>query len=147
MMKKIHIIWAVVAVVALGGGYFWGKAGAGNVRTAFSGAGAFGSSTRRFGGGGPNGETLAVGQISRVSSSSIMLQLANGNSEVVFYSTSTAVSEPTAVSASDLAAGSNVMVAGSQNSDGSFTANSIQVRPAGNGGFGGNATVPAGAAQ
>ena len=137
---KTHIIWAIIAVVALGGGYFWGKAAAAAARTSGF-AGAFnGSSTRAFarGGAGGTGTALTAGQITAMDSSSITLQLANGNSEVVFYSTSTTVSEQTTVSPSTLTVGTNVMVGGTTNSDGSVTAQSIQVRPAGaGGGFGG----------
>jgi hypothetical protein len=137
-MKKytVHIIWLVIALVALGGGYYWGNASATASRGSFTGAaGTFGSSTRRFAGaGGAAGGGLAVGQIMTIGSSSITLQLANGNSEVVFYSSSTPVSEPTTVPASELKVGTNVMVAGTTNSDGSVTAQTIQVRPAGTGG-------------
>jgi hypothetical protein len=128
---KVHIIWLVIALVALGGGFFWGKA----TTAASHGtlAGAYGSSTRRLAGGAAAGG-LAVGQITTMGSSSITLQLANGNSEVVFYTSSTPVSKPTTVSANTLSVGTNVMVAGTSNSDGSVTAQTIQVRPAAPGG-------------
>ena len=126
---KLHIVWAIVVVIALIGGFFWGKASVpAMTRGGFAGAGTFSSSTRsRFGGGAGGG--LTVGQITAVSPESITLQLANGNSEVVLYSSSTAVTQPTAVSAANLAVGTNVMVAGTSNSDGSVTATTIQVRP------------------
>jgi len=134
---KVHIIWALVAVIALIGGYFWGR---GTARPSFGNGnfpGAFNaSSSRRFAAGG--GQTLTAGSITAMDSSSITLQLPNGNSEIVFYSTSTMVSEPQTVPVSDLKVGSNVAVGGTTNSDGSLTATSIQVRPAGvQGGFGG----------
>lgn len=130
-MKKytVHIVWLVVALIALGGGYFWGKATVSSARGTF-GAGAFGSSTRRFAGGATSGG-FTIGQILSIDSSSITLQLANGNSEVVFYSTSTPVTEPTTVSPNALTIGTNVMVAGTSNSDGSLTAQTIQVRATG----------------
>lgn len=134
---KLHIVWAIVVVIALIGGFFWGKASApAATRGGFAGAGGtFSSSTRsRFGGGAGGG--LTIGQISAVTPESMTLQLANGNSEVVLYSSSTAVTEPTAVSAANLAVGTNVMVAGTSNSDGSVTATTIQVRPANMGGGG-----------
>ena len=138
-MKKytVHIIWAVIVLVALGGGFYWGKASSAVTRGSFAGTGAYGSSTRRFAGGAAGGG-IAVGQITSMDSTSITLQLANGNSEVVFFTTSTPVSEPTTVPVSSLKVGTNVMVAGTSNSDGSVTAQSIQVRPAGaGGGYGG----------
>ncbi len=128
---KIHIVWALVVIVAL-----VGKGIASTGRGTY--AGAFGSSTRsRAGGFGGGMGGLVTGEITAMDSSSITLQLPNGNSEVVFYTTSTPVSEPTTVSPSTLTTGTNVMVGGTANSDGSFSATSIQVRPAGSGGFGG----------
>ncbi|HUC01865.1 MAG TPA: DUF5666 domain-containing protein [Candidatus Paceibacterota bacterium] len=140
---KTHIIWAIIAIIALCGGYFWGRSSATAARGAGF-AGAFNaSSTRTFARGGAaagGGTALTVGQVTAMDSSSITLQLANGNSEVVFYSTSTAISEPTTVPASALKVGTTVMVTGAANSDGSVTAQNIQVRPAA-AGPGGNAPV------
>ena len=136
-MKKylVHIVWLVIAIVALGGGFFWGKASGAATRAAGF-AGAYSSSTRRAAGGAAGGG-LVTGTIATIGSSSITLQLANGNSEVVFYSTSTPVSEPTKVSVNTLKVGTTVMVGGTSNSDGSLTAQTIQVRPAGtSGGYG-----------
>ncbi len=150
-MKKYtaHIIWASIAIGALGGGYYWGNAGAvSSARSAYAGtSGAFGSSPRRLA-GGTSGGGLVAGQIMTVDPTSITLQLANGNSEVVFYSSSTPVTEPTAVSPSILKAGTDVMVGGTTNSDGSMTAQMIQVRTGGVGrGYGSGASAPAGAGQ
>ena len=139
---KTHIVWAVVAAAALVGGFFYGKSmavGAGS-RSGFA-AGAFSSSTRagfagRIGTGAGGAGGLTIGTITAMDSQSLTLQLPNGNSEVVFYSSSTSVSEPTIVSPSSLSSGTMVMVAGTQNSDGSVTAQTIQVRPAGAGGAG-----------
>ena len=145
-MKKylVHIVWLVIAIVALGGGFFWGKASGAATRAAAF-AGAYSSSTRRTAGGAAGGG-FVTGQIAVIGSSSITLQLANGNSEVVFYSTSTPVSEPTMVLVNTLKVGTTVMVAGTSNSDGSLTAQTIQVRPAGttSGGYGVGSGVSAG---
>jgi hypothetical protein len=147
IMKKytVHIVWLVIALVALGGGFYWGKASVAISQGGFAGgAGAYGSSTRRLA-GGTTGGGLVSGQIMTMDSSSITLQLANGNSQVVFYSSSTPVSEPTIVSVSKLTVGTNVMIGGTTNSDGSLTAQSIQVRAAGTG-AGGSRSASAGAA-
>ena len=137
-------MWLVIAIVALGGGFFWGKASGGASRAAGF-AGAYSSSTRRTVGGATSGG-LVIGAIATIDSSSITLQLANGNSEVVFYSTSTPVSEPTTVSAKTLKVGTTIMVGGTSNSDGSLTAQTIQVRPAGttSGGYGAGSGAAAG---
>lgn len=133
-MKKysVHIIWAVIVIVALVGGIFYGKS---SVPSGTASRGAYASSTRggfgRAAGGG-----FVSGQIISVDSSSIMVSLPNGSSQVVFYSNSTQVMKPTIVPASTLTAGTRVMIGGTANSDGSLTAQSIQVQT-GNGFAGG----------
>ena len=123
---KVHIIWAVIAVIALVGGIFYGKGSA--TSTASSARGLYARSTRsglgRAAGGG-----FVSGQIISVDANSMTVSLANGNSQVVFYSSSTQVMKPTIVSASTLAAGTRVMIGGTANSDGSLTAQSVQVQP------------------
>ncbi|HVN26657.1 MAG TPA: DUF5666 domain-containing protein [Candidatus Paceibacterota bacterium] len=135
-MKKI---WVVVIAVACAGVAFFGVTMYGKSMTATggrSGFGAFASSTRAFGRGtGTAGGGFAMGQIVAADAESITVQLPNGNSEVVFYSSSTQIEKPTLVSSSALTNGEQVVVTGSQNSDGSVTAQSIQVRPTNGGGF------------
>ena len=126
-MKKysVHIIWAIVVIVAFVGGMFYGKSGV----TSQTASRSYASSTRsgsasRAGGG------FVSGQIISVSGNSMTVSLANGNSQVVFYSSSTPITviKPTVVSASALTAGTRVMVTGTSNSDGSLTATSIQAQ-------------------
>jgi hypothetical protein len=141
---KAHIIWAIVAVIALIGGVLWGKTMA---PTATTGRGAFGlsSSTRGgFGGRTGSGGGFVAGQVSAIDPQSITLQLPNGNSENVYYSSSTQVVIPQTTSISSVQTGDMVMIGGTQNSDGSMTATTIQVRnggagggPGGTGGYGG----------
>jgi len=138
-MKKI---WVVVIAVACAGVFFYvgmvyGKSAASGTAARGNFAG-FASSTRGFGRtGGTAGATggVVAGQVIAVDADSVTVQLANGNSQVVFYSSSTQIEKPSAVPASSLTSGTQVMIVGSQNSDGSLTAQSIQVRPAGTGGF------------
>ena len=133
MKYKTHSIWAVAVVVALVAGIFWGKGMAAGGSGQFANSG-YSSSTR---GGFRTGSSGSVfqGQVSAISGSDITLQLQNGNSEVVLYSSSTPITEPTNVSISKVATGSNIRVMGTQNSDGSVTASSIEI---GNGSFFGN---------
>ncbi len=134
MKYKTHIIWAVIAAIALAGGVVWGRSMVGSVagRAASNGAFAGRSFTGRMGAGGG----FVLGQVASVGSSTLTLQLANGNSEVVFYSTSTAITEPQTVPASRIAECANVTIIGTPNADGSMTASAIQV---GGGGFRGGA--------
>lgn len=125
-MKKylVHIIWVVIVIVALVGGVWYGRSSVAS--QASKGASA---STARSG----YARTVAAGgfvsgQIISVATNSMTVSLANGNSQVVFYSTSTQVTKPTIVPASTLVAGTRVMIGGTANSDGSLTAQSIQVQ-------------------
>jgi hypothetical protein len=129
-MKKYttHIIWAVVVIVALVGGFFWGKAAV-PARATRTFAGAASGTRAGFGGAGAGGGFVA-GQIVSNDGTSLTVQLANGNSENVFYSSSTQVIKPSPASAKDLTTGTMVMIGGTTNSDGSVTAQSIQIRNA-----------------
>ena len=134
-MKKysVHIMWAVIVVVALVGGIFYGRSSASGSSAS---RGSYASSTRGGFGRASAGGGFVSGQIISVDSDSMMVALANGSSQVVFYSSSTQVMKPTIVPASTLTAGTPVMVGGTANSDGSLSAQSITVRT-GNGFMGG----------
>jgi hypothetical protein len=146
--STVIIIAIAVAILAFVGGMFYGKASApASTGSAFQNGGGFGrnSSTGsgqaggRFAGGAGGG--IAAGQILSRDSQSITLQLPNGNSEVVFYSPSTqiTVTKTASGSVSDLAVGTTVIVSSStSNSDGSITAQAIQVRTGGGGFLRGN---------
>jgi len=127
---KIHIVWALVVIVAFVGGLLVGKMGSGSRQ--FAGApngGSFGSA--RGTSGARTGGGFVSGTIMAISGQNITLQLPNGSSEVVFYSSSTSVIKPTVAPVSNLVVGTNVMIGGTTNPDGSLTAQSIQIRTAG----------------
>lgn len=130
-MKKYrtHIIWLVIAIAAFAGGMYYANATAS--ATAFSGArnqGSFASSTRGAFGARGNGGGFVSGQVITKDAQSITVQLPNGNSAIVFYSSSTQVMKPAAASIADLVPGTEISVGGTENADGSMTAQSIQVR-------------------
>jgi hypothetical protein len=83
-----------------------------------------------------SGSSLVTGSIIAADSQGITVQLANGNSEIVFVATTTPIMKSVQGSMSDLSVGQNVVVTGTANSDGSITAQSVQLRPAGSGAFG-----------
>jgi hypothetical protein len=120
---KVHIIWAVIVIVALVGGVVYGKSSVVSQASKVTAGSAARSGYARTGGGG-----FVSGQIISVDTNSLTVSLANGNSQVVFYSSSTQIMKPTAVPAGTLAAGTRVMIGGTPNSDGSLTAQSIQVQ-------------------
>ncbi|MHB8870545.1 MAG: hypothetical protein ACYC6T_18405 [Thermoleophilia bacterium] len=91
----------------------------------FAGAGRQGGAMGGPGGGFVNGDIIAS------DAESITVKLGDGSSKIVFFSGSTSISRQAEGSASDLSEGTSVLVTGATNSDGSITAQTIQIRPAG----------------
>ncbi len=135
MKKKyaVHVVWVIIVIVALAGGYFWGKASV-PARGAGSFAGAASGTRGLVGARGGAGGGFVAGTITANDGTSLTVQLANGNSENVYYSSSTQVIKPSPASVGDLTSGTMVMIGGTTNPDGSVTAQSIQIRQATGGG-------------
>jgi len=74
-----------------------------------------------------NNGGFTTGQIISKDSNSITLQLTNGGSRVVFFSDSTKISKSSTSTVNDLQTGEQALVSGTPNSDGSITAQSIQL--------------------
>jgi len=129
----------VVGLVLIGGAFYGGmkydqsqRAAGRNVAfTQFTGGvgGRGGFALRGAGGGFVSGSILSK------DAQSITVQLmgtttATQGSAIVFLSSSTTIMKTTTGSPADLTVGQNVTVVGNKNSDGSYTANTIQLRPA-----------------
>ncbi len=139
-MNKNQFIGVVVVLIIVGGGAFYaGMSYAGSQTPArssstFSGAGGAGGFAGRTGARGAAGGGITLGTIVASSNGSISIQQQNGSStEIVLVGPSTQILKTVAGSASDLSVGTTVTITGTSNSDGSMTANSIQIRPAGMG--------------
>ena len=164
-MDKKAIITAIVVAVIFGGGGFYGgivygKNAAVSQRQNnfaqmggnFSGrsgnnAGGTGSAGQnRQSGAMRNGGGFIAGQITAKDDKSITVQDRSGSSKIILYSGSTTVGKAVAGATSDLSTGENVMVSGTTNSDGSVTAENIQIRPATPQGQANGAGAPAPAA-
>lgn len=138
----------IVSVLALGVGFFggmkYGQSKSTNSLADFQnltpeqrqarfaqmgGAGRIGGANggRRMGGFGGNGVN---GEILSKDDKSITVKLQDGGSKIVFFSTSTRVMTSSEGALTDLQVGKTVMANGATNSDGSITAQSIQLRPA-----------------
>lgn len=136
-----------MAVVMVGGISFYGgmtyaksnssAAGAAGARGQFA-AGQFATRTGTRGAGG-----FTTGAILSKDATSATVKLQDGSTKIVLFGTSTQIMKTSAGGLSDVTAGTNVVVTGTSNSDGSITAQSIQIRPAGmTGGPGGQRGTP-----
>ena len=137
-MNKTIITAIIVAVIFGGTGFYGGMQYANNTAASqkssrFGGAGSgnfagMRGGQGRMGGANSNGG-FVTGQITAVNGSSLTVQSRDGSSKIILYSGSTTVGKSVNGSASDLSTGENVMINGTANSDGSVTAQNIQIRP------------------
>ena len=130
-IQIVHILATVVIVILFGvsfyGGMKYSQSKKGNFAQDFgrfqqTGSGGMGVN-RNSGGGFINGEIISKDD------KSITLKDKTGGSKIIFFSDTTEISKFASGSKEDLVVGQAVMIAGKTNSDGSVTAQTIQVRP------------------
>ena len=95
-----------------------------------AGPGGQGFPGGRAGGRGPNGGGFAGGQVMSVDNSTLTIKSMNGGSQIVILAPSTQFRKAVDGSASDVTVGKQVTITGTTNSDGSITAQSVQIRDA-----------------
>ncbi len=143
MNKKII---SLVLLVIAGGALFYGgmkydqskktaSRGASNFanlspeeRQARATAGGFAGMGR--GGRAGGGTGFITGEVISKDDKSVTIKLNDGGSKIVFLSESTEITKSASGSINDLEVGKNISVNGVANSDGSVTAQTIQLRPA-----------------
>ena len=139
MEKNKKIVFGVVGVIVLVavfyGGMVYGKS---QTPASINGAQTLNGVGRGFRNGGGNSGGFTVGQIISKDATSITVQLmtpggaASGTaagSKIVFFDSNTKVTKQASGTLADLAVGTEVSVTGTTNSDGSVSAQSVQIRP------------------
>lgn len=129
------IISVVAAALIFGaGGFFGGMKYQQSKQPSFGGARVANGQFGQRGGSGANGANRngfrpVNGQITSSDDKSITVKLQDGSSKIVFFSNSTVINKSATGSVSDLKSGEQVAVMGTDNSDGSVTAQNIQLNP------------------
>lgn len=130
-MKNNYIIMVLVALVFAAGGFFAGTKYSQSQRQTFNRTGAqigqFGQA--RIGGQTRNGFRPVNGEITAADSKTITVKLTDGGNKIVILSEKTIVNKADTATVADLKVGGIVAVFGQENSDGSVTAQNIQLNP------------------
>ncbi len=138
-MKKNLPVWVLLVTVVVFGvfAFFGGMKYSSSVSAFDSQNGA----ARKFGAGGapnlanrgmlagaPNGGGLINGDILAKDDKSVTVQMRDGSSKIVFFSDSTRIAKAVDGNVADLVIGKSVNITGTANSDGSISAQMIQLR-------------------
>jgi len=128
-MKKI-IIWIVVLIVVAGGSFYGGMKYQASKKPS---AASFGQFRNGAGVNARTGQAVGagaiMGQVLSIDNQSMTVQMRDGSSKVVILSSSTGVSKQASGAIGDVKIGNEVSVIGTTNTDGSVTAQTIQIRP------------------
>lgn len=143
MNPKILGIIALVVIVA--GGVFYGGMTFAQMSRGGSGGGNFVNlspeerQARFAGSGNPMGMRaqggmgggFTTGEVISKDETSITIKMQDGSTKIVLVGSSAQITKSAIGSVDDLVVGIQVTITGSANSDGSLTAQSVQIRPAG----------------
>jgi hypothetical protein len=133
-MNKTKIIIMILILVAVSfyAGDMYGKRQLtrNNPAQQFTGMRGRTGSTGRMGGG------MIAGTVLSKDATTITITLPDGGSKIIFVSTSTPVTKSVSGVSSDITTGENIVVTGTTNTDGSVSAQSIQIRKLDGTGFG-----------
>jgi cytochrome c-type biogenesis protein CcmE len=122
------IVGAIIIAVAF---FFIGHAAGNKKPKGFAGPGMAYQGQMGARGGMMRGGGGAMGTILSMDSTSLTLSIKDGGSKIVLLTDATPVMKTSPGSRSDLKTGESVMVTGTTNQDGSISAQSISIRPAG----------------
>jgi hypothetical protein len=126
-MKNKNLIICGIVVVLVGAGCFF--SGMKYQQSKRSPMGQFGNVQGRVGGNRVNNFRPVNGEIISSDDKTITVKLQDGSSKIILYSNTTAINKAAAGTKEDLTNGTKVAVIGAENTDGSVTAQSIQLNP------------------
>lgn len=131
MKNTMPIIIVVLVLVCIAGGFFGGMKYQQSKSPAFGGqfAGGTGGRTGAAGGNRANGSRPVMGQIISNDNNSITVKLQDGSTKIVIVSASTSINKAATATIADLTVGQTVSAFGITNTDGSVTAQNIQLNP------------------
>ena len=134
-MNKFFVSIVITAIIVGGFGFYAGMQYSQANKSANRGQAGL-SADQQVGGSGTGrraglgaGANFTGGEILSKDDKSITIKLRDGGSKIVFISNTTQVMKSTAGSLSDLTVGEQVTITGSANTDGSLTAQGVQIRP------------------
>ncbi len=140
LKQKQLIIGVIVTIVLMVGSFYAGRISVSTTNSAAPFDGPLGMNGQGRGAMGAGGRTqnnpglrgnLTSGEIISKDDKSLTIKLNDGGSKIVYFSASTTISQMSTTSPADLSVGQSVSATGSTNSDGSVSAQMIQVRPFG----------------
>ena len=130
-MKNNIIIMVLIALVFASGGFFGGMKYQQAQRSQLALAGQFSN----WAGGTPGANRVGMrggqvlGTILSQDATSITVQLVDGSSKIVLISATTVINQAATATAADLKVGTKVSAFGTTNTDGSVSAQNIQINP------------------
>lgn len=136
--NSIIIIAVILVIVAAGGGFFAGLMYQKNQTPSL---GMMGQNSARQGGAfaGRSNQNAAFrpvrGQVLSTSANSLTVKMSDGSTKIVVLSSSTVFAQSAKAALADVKTGDTVNVVGTANSDGSVTAQDVQINPPMQGGF------------
>lgn len=130
MNRNTAIILGIVLIIlALGGGFYAGmRYQSQKISLNFAGGTGNGAIRQRFGALGQNFRPVR-GEVLSMDKNTLTVKLSDGSTKVVVLSSATVFLKSSTAFSSDVKTGDMVNVVGSQNSDGSVTAQDIQINP------------------
>lgn len=134
MQVKQYILLGIILIMIGAGGFYAGMKYQQNKRGQFMRQ--FGGETNLRGGNGQfrtngnrSGFRPVAGDIINQDASSITVKLPDNSSRIVWFNENTIINQTASASAHDLKIGDKVAVFGQENTDGSVTAQNIQLNP------------------